>query len=329
MQSIGLRVIRNKPRPRDSYTSLCGYLDVSIVVDGDKLSFLHVGSGKEFFKVDINELKEAYSKVGRINGSFINRIKIEKGYDEFASTSKGLVIPGSSIKGNIRSRIELSFKGYEGTVDSCFINAGKPLIRELMKGTFGWRHYKVWKEVLSEDRGVSCNFTSMDKICLVCDLFGAPGLKSLIEFNDFECTTGNIKYLDLPLGIKVQAVGAGSEFRGKIYFKNIEDYELGLLLLGMGIKDSCEGRNVILGRFKYRSKVNSFKFGRVKYRVNELKLSNYSKTLSMGDINLQPNFSIKGDLLNNVCSSLTDLTLKRFENRFRIVDEVGILNELQ
>ncbi|MBS7612359.1 hypothetical protein KEJ27_09225 [Candidatus Bathyarchaeota archaeon] len=328
MQSKSLRVVRSSPRLRNSYTDLCGYLDVSVIVDGDSLSFFHIGSGRKFFKPNIDELKKAYLKLGCIHESLIDRIKIEKDYDEFASTTKGIVIPGSSIKGNVRSRIELSFKGYEGTVDSCFINAGKPLIGELTKGTSGWRHYRIWGEVLFEDRGVPCNFTVMDEVCLVCDLFGTYGLKSLIDFSDFECVNASIKHLDLPFGISVQAVPAGSEFRGRIDFKNLKDYELGLLLLGMGIEGSHEGRRTILGRFKYRGTLDSFKFGKVRYRVNELKLSQYSKTLSSGGIDLQPDSSAKGDLLSRLCKSLTDLTLKKFQNRFRIINEVEILDRL-
>lgn len=328
MQSVSLRVVRDNPRLRDSYIDLCGYLDASIIVDSNKLSFLHIGSGKEFFEVNINELKEVYSKVKHIDASFLNKIKIKKGYDEFASRAKKIIIPGSSIKGNVRSRIELSFKGYNGIVRSCFINAGRPIAKEPMKGFFGWRHYRIWKEVLSENRGVPCNFTEMNKVCLVCDLFGTSGLKSLIDFDDFECVNANIEYLDLPFGIKVQAVSAGSEFKGRIYFKNLKEYELGLLLLGMGIKDSFEGRSVILGRFKYRSKMDSFKFGRVKYRLNELKLSKYSRLLSIDNIVLQPNKSIKGDQLSKLCKLLTDSALKKFENEFKIIDEVKILDEL-
>ncbi|MEM2178319.1 MAG: RAMP superfamily CRISPR-associated protein [Candidatus Methanomethylicaceae archaeon] len=328
MQSISLKVARDDPRPRDSYTDLCGYLDASIIVDSDKLSFLHIGSGKEIFEVNINELKELYSKFKRVDESFLNKIKVKKEYDKFISTAKNIIIPGSSIKGNIRSRIELSFRGYNGIVKSCFINAGKPITKEPIEGTTGWRHYRIWKEVLSEDRGGPCNFTVMNKVCLLCDLFGTSGLKSLIDFNDFECVNAKIEYLDLPFDIKVQAISAGSEFKGRIYFRNLKEYELGLLLLGMGIKDSFEGRRVILGRFKYRSIMNSFKFGRVKYRLNELELSKYSRPLSIDNITLQPNTSIKGDLLNKLCKLLTDFTLKKFENEFRIIDEVKILDEL-
>ncbi|MBC7092223.1 MAG: hypothetical protein H5T50_10025 [Nitrososphaeria archaeon] len=327
MQSVRLKVVRYNPRPRDFYIDLCGHLAVSIIVEGDKQSYLHIGSGKEFFKADISELKEAYSK--KEFEHFLGKIKSIKGYDKFASTIKGSIIPGSSIKGNVRSRLELSFKGYQDTVDSCFINAGKPVVKELLKGASGWRHYKVWNEVLSEDRGIPCNFTSMGRICVICDLFGSAGLKSLIDFSDFENVNSNIEYLDLPFGIRVEAVPAESEFRGKVFFKNLKDYELGLLLLGMGIKDYRVGRKVILGRFKYRSKLNSFKFGRIKYKLNELKLSRYSKTLSIEDVNLQPNTLVKGDLLDRLCKLLTDLALKKFENRFRIVDEVKILDELK
>ncbi|MGC8949432.1 MAG: RAMP superfamily CRISPR-associated protein [Thermoprotei archaeon] len=327
MQSVSLKVVRDNPRPRDFYRDLCGRLDISIIVEGDKQSYIHIGSGKEFFKLNMNEVKEAYSK--REFNQLLDKIKFVKGYDKFASTIKGSIIPGSSIKGNVRSRLELSFKGYKDAVDSCFVNAGKPIVRELSKGIFGWRHYRIWNEVLSEDRGVPCNFNSMGRVCLICDLFGSAGLKSLIDFSDFESISSILEYIDLPFKIRVEAAAAGSEYRGEVYFKNLKDYELGLLLLGMGIKDSHVGRKVILGRFKYRNKLDSFKFGRVKYKLNELRLSRYSKTLSIEDVNFQPNTLIKGDLLDRLCKLLTDLALKKFENRFRIVDEVKILDELK
>jgi CRISPR-associated protein Csa1 len=205
---------------------------------------------------------------------------------------------------------------------------GYALAIEAEEGESGWRHQRVWGETILEDRGFPCDYTKMDSVCLICDLFGTAGLKSLIEFSDFIGLNVRLEALDLPYGMKVYAAPQGSEFSGEISFMNLKDYELGLLLLGMGIVNGSTGRSVILGRFKYRGLMDNKKFGRVKYKINKINLSKFSDKLTIGNLTINPGSSIEGEKLNTICRELANLSLKYFQNELRIVDEVGILEKL-
>jgi len=318
MQQIRLNVLRSKPRQRDTYKDLCGSMNVSIIADN---SYLHVGSGREKFEVDLKKLKEIYARRKRIDASVLKELQLKTGYSEFTSTTMGTVIPGSSVKGNVRARLELSFHGFNGNVRSCFLKVSK-------KGKGSWRHQKVWGKTVFENRGPPCNYTETGDVCLVCDLFGTAGLKSLIEFSDFVGLNVRLEALDLPYGMKVYAAPQGSEFSGEISFMNLKDYELGLLLLGMGIVNGSTGRSVILGRFKYRGLMDNKKFGRVKYKINKINLSKFSDKLAIGNLTINPGSSIEGEKLNTICKELANLSLKHFQNELRIVDEVEILEKL-
>lgn len=325
MRRAELRVVREKPRDRSSFRDLCGSINVSIIVDVN--SYLHVGTGKETFKVDVKKLKELYVKRGIIDASLLKIALATTDYQCFASTSKGIVIPGSSVKGNVRARLELSFHGFQGNVRSCFIKSG--IVRGTPIGASGWRHQKVWSETIFENRGFPCDFTRIDSVCLLCDLFGTFGLKSLIDFSDF-IGSNNVKLeaLDLPYGIKVYAAAPGSTFNGRIDFMSLRDYELGLLLLGMGVMDNRIGRSVILGRFKYRSSIGGRKFGRVKYRIDRLTLNKFSSELSIGSLQIMPETAISDEKIDELCKLLVDSSLKRFENEVKMVNEVEALDRL-
>ncbi|MCS7369530.1 MAG: RAMP superfamily CRISPR-associated protein [archaeon GBS-70-058] len=323
MQQARLNVLRSSPRDRGVYRDLCGLMDVSLFPDN---SYLHVGSGREVFEVDLKRLKEVYGRRRRIDESVIRELRLKTGYSEFASTAMGVVIPGSTVKGNVRARLELSFHGFNGKVRSCFLRASR--IVKVEKGGSGWRHQRVWSETVFEDRGPPCDYTRMDNVCLICDLFGTAGLKSLIEFSDFIGSNVKLEALDLPYGMKVYAAPPGSEFNGEISFMNLKDYELGLLLLGMGVMNGSFGRSVILGRFKYRGLMDNKKFGIVKYKVNRISLNRYSSKLVINDLTINPGDHIEGEKLDTLCKVLANLSLKHFENEFRIVDEVEILEKL-
>ncbi|MEM3545994.1 MAG: hypothetical protein QW547_02620 [Candidatus Bathyarchaeia archaeon] len=320
VRRVELRVVREKPRDRSSFRDLCGFLDVSIVVDDG--SYLHVGAGREVFEADVEKLKELYVKRGIIDISLLRGTE----YQDFASTSRGVVIPGSSVKGNVRAKLELSFHNFQGSVRSCFIKAG--IIRGISIGTSGWRHQRVWSETVFEDRGFPCDFTRIGSVCLLCDLFGTSGLKGLIDFSDFVCPDVKLEALNLPYGIKVRAAPPGTTFNGRIDFTNLKDYELGLLLLGMGIMNSRIGRSVILGRFKYRSLIGGKRFGRVRYRINGLMLNRFSTELSVGSLHIRPETTILDEGIDELCKLLVDSSSEHFKNEIKIVDEVGILDGL-
>ncbi|MEM3986476.1 MAG: RAMP superfamily CRISPR-associated protein [Candidatus Methanomethylicia archaeon] len=325
MRRIELRVLKNKPRDRSRYIDLSGSIDVRLIVDSD--SYLYVGTGVEKFSVDINKVKNLYAKMKNINERFLRQVQLTQGYQEFASLISGtVVLPGSSIKGNVRTRLELSFHGFQGNVRSCFTKAG--IIRKARVGAIGWRHQKVWGNVVFENRRKKCDFTKEDNVCLICDIFGTSGLKSLVDFSDFIGLNIKLEYLDLPYGIKVEAAPPESTFSGRIDFMNLKDYELGLLLLGMKIIDGRVGRRILLGRFKYRSLMGNKKFGRVKFIIDKIKLSNFSSKLTLGSICLNPEEAATGENLDKLCKSLVELSYEKFKDEIEIVDEVEKIDEL-
>lgn len=324
MQRIELKVLRSKPRDRGRYMDLSGSIDVKLIVDAN--SYLHVGTGREKFSVDVNKVKSLYAKVKTIDERFLKQITLVRDYQEFASLISGVILPGSSIKGNVRARLELSFHGFKGNVRSCFIRAGA--IMEAPVGVSGWRHQKLWEDVVFEDRGRPCDLTKVGEVCLICDIFGTSGLKSLVNFSDFVGLNVKLEYLDLPYDIKVEAAPPNSTFNGRIDFMNLKDYELGLLLIGMGITDRRIGRTVLLGRFKYRSLMGDKKFGRVRFVVDKIKLNHFSTKLTLGPICLNPGETVVGEGLDGICKSLVGLSLEKFKDEIKIVDEVGKIDEL-
>jgi len=251
---------------------------------------------------------------------------METSYTGFMTISGKPVIPGSSVKGNVRARLELSFRARDGRVRACFIRATPPLRVKPRRGKHGWRHYTVWGEVLNEDRGLPCDLTRNSKVCMLCDLFGTAGLRGLICFGDFIGDDVNLERLDLEHGMKILAAKPGSKFRGKITFMNLNPEELGLLLFGMGITTSRTGRKLLLGRLKYRHKVDDLEFGVVTYSVDSLEISH----LSEGLFDFSPGERISGDELDSLVRRLIERAKQvySFGQELQLIDEVGIIEKI-
>ncbi|WP_288104685.1 RAMP superfamily CRISPR-associated protein, partial [Thermofilum sp.] len=126
MQSL-VSVVRGPPRDRGKVEGLAGRLFVTIRVSsratGDGAdSYLHVGSGLQRIVVDEEELRKRAS--GAKNRAELEKLvqelsgKIELDYAELVMVGGKPVIPGSSVKGNVRSRIELSLKPKNGKIRS-------------------------------------------------------------------------------------------------------------------------------------------------------------------------------------------------------------------
>jgi CRISPR/Cas system CSM-associated protein Csm3 (group 7 of RAMP superfamily) len=302
--------VRSFPRNRSKLSDLSGSLKVAIVSCKTPTteSYLHISSGKSLFEPIREFPREAdFSKLVDI---LAQKLGLEVG--DFARV-KGLpIIPASSVKGNIRARLELSFRAVNGRVRACFIRASRPP----PAGIF-WRYKKIWSDVLNEDRGDACDLTKRNKVCLLCDLFGTAGLSSLISFEDLVGKNVELKEIKVD-GMRILAAPPGSEFEGQIHFTNLLEEELGLLLLGMGLKDSVRGRPLLLGRLKYRGRVGSLLMGRVTYVVKSLQLSKYSRRITGFDSN-----SFEGENeLTPLIQSLTASTLRKYGAEFRVVNEV-------
>jgi len=322
MHMLRVEVLRGPPRDRGILQNLAGRMSITLT----SLHYLHVGSGKEL-KIEESKVDEILKRVREPN---LIKSEIQKQIQylsAFSSIGDVLVIPGSTVKGNVRSRLELSFKNVDGKVNSCFLKAGI-LGSEPPEGAQGWRHYRLWRDRVIEDRGPPCDYTRSESVCLICDLFGTNGLRGLVEFSDLILENGGKEVLDLPYNMRLEAVRPGSVFRGFVNFFNLMPEELGLILIGMGLMEKSSGRPVLLGRLKYRKEIGGKKFGRVMYAIDTLSLSRHSKPLNIdGTTLLEPGQSVSGERLDRIISQLTNYALRKYPC-LDIINEVEVLERV-
>jgi len=166
-----------------------------------------------------------------------------------------LCVPGSTIKGLLRSRLELT-PSRHGEALGCIHTASPPIPQPPPPGTHGWRHARIWREAVAEERGQSCNpmQTGDYSLCKICDIFGAPGVAGRVYPSNFCCSACS-EDADLPYGEKVIAIKRGSELEGVIAFSGLTLSELGALFVSMGLRSgSIEGKPVLVGKHKYSLK---------------------------------------------------------------------------
>lgn len=317
-----VNVLRQEPRDRSKLEGLCGIIHTTLLSE----SYIHVGSSSTLFSLDEDLLTKLVRSGRRDIRSLLQAAKFME-VMQFNASGGRPVIPGSSVKGNIRSRLELSFRPKDGYVRSCFIRASRPLVKEPPKGASGWRYFRIWGSVLFEERGLPCDLIRMDKVCLICDLFGTTGLKSLIDFGDFvgESNAENmLEQLSLDYGMNLLAAKPGSKFNGRILFHNLSPSELGLLLMGMRI-----GRSILLGRLKYRHRISSRTFGKARYEVKAIDLLEDSLDLEISGLRVKGGERVEGMELAKVIEGLRSLANEEFKGEVIEVDEVAIIEQLQ
>jgi len=339
VQSL-LKVVRGTPRPRDKIEHLSGRLSVKIRACsrsyGDPLdSYVYIGSGLPSVTKDLDgfvsyvrktrsreDLQRALMELGQ---------KIVMDYEAFSVVGRKPVIPGSSVKGNVRSRLELSFLPKNGYIRSCMVRASKQPTRQPSPGMQGWRHFRIWSKTLSFAREEACDYSKgVGSVCLICDLFGTTGLQALISFSDFvgdniDCES--LSPLELPDGEKLKAAPPGSTFSGHIEFRNIKPAELGLLIYGMGLRDSREGRPVLLGKHKYRRL--GIVLGVVKYVIDSLRLAEFSKPLEVRDVKIAPGSEVSDAILDKLVKSLIEIAQEEFKGELADIDEVEELERVE
>lgn len=320
-----LRVKRNPPRGRDEYTHLSGrvafILKTLSKTENEHIdSFLHVGTGFERLWVS-EKIPTLASEIGKIELQKLamsrwKEILGEKEYATMATVGNKPVIPGSSIKGNIRARMELSFVPKNGEVRSCFSVAS-------MRRTQSWRHRKIWRGRLDDDRGRPCSYDrERTQVCLLCDIFGAQGLASLVELTDAVGERVQLKQIDGEYDMKLLAAPPGSIFTGEMSFRNLRGSELGLIFLsGMRLDENGRGKPVLLGRLRYKGMLAGKVFGRVKYEVKALTLSRWSNPLR----GLLPGETASGATLRETIQRLIASAEEEFRDELDLVDEVAAL----
>lgn len=197
-------------------------------------------------------------------------------------------VPGSSIKGTIRSTAERLAKARGLDVcsglgnETCMSRNNRMLerrIEELLRnGDLANARELIWKYA-----------------CLHCKLFGAPSLSSHIDFSDAYPTTSPVS-----IGVKpgvaisrrtgavergalyqVEYVQPGHVFKLDIHGTNLPNYALGLL--SAALLELHEGRTK-LGGFKTRG------FGRVSFSKLSITLKDYTGKASVKgeEVTLEP-----------------------------------------
>ncbi len=187
----------------------------------------------------IKKLKSEKSYLNQIE-SLVRELTLKKNEKKkvFSQINGRYVIPGSSLKGAIRSRIEYKFVPRDGKIKSCYIIEGDFFVSEAVN------HRKFWGDDVVNRRG-SCNAERDNNVCIVCDMFGAPSLASLVSISDAYLENGGSEKLNL--GIEV--IKPGSRFTTTIVCRNFDYTRLGLLFLGLELYSKSP---ILLGMYKYR-----------------------------------------------------------------------------
>ncbi len=310
---MGLRVIRDKPTPRDVLRGLTGRLWFFVeVVDP-----VHIGGPSGSFgraESILEEVKGISSVEARLNklAELANVIVKDARATFSLSRERKPAIPGSSLKGAVRSRLELSFHGYMGEVPSCFSVVG----RERGRSRFSWRHQRVYPSS-REDRGLPCNFLKYGSVCKVCDIFGAPGLASRVHFPSiiFQCTPETIIF---PRVGPMEVIPSGCKAEGSMSFFNMEPYELGLVLIGMG-----DMGKLLIGFGKYRGRagdMSKVKLGGIIIKPNSWAFLNSSRDVleRLTEFEVEDGFLIVRDA-EKLWKILVSLARERYSDYLREV----------
>ncbi|MEM1513231.1 MAG: RAMP superfamily CRISPR-associated protein [Candidatus Jordarchaeales archaeon] len=234
-------------------------------------SFLFIGTGRKFFANPLPKISSVdVEKVTEINA-------LGELVEENANINGEPVIPGSTLKGSVRSRIEHLFMPHDNTIEACY--SVSKVRGRVSQNRFNRRHLKVYGYPkyggTIPERG---HCSPPEEVCVVCDMFGALSLGSKVNFSDALMERGGYEVRTMSFGHNkgnYVLVDPGSVFKFTVSFINLTWEQLGLLLMGMRLH---EGKPMLIGRFKYaKRKVNDqlSALGRVKMSLLEAYTYNY------------------------------------------------------
>ncbi|MCD6483680.1 MAG: hypothetical protein J7L47_01055 [Candidatus Odinarchaeota archaeon] len=252
-------------------------------------SFLHIGSG--IVKLDPPLTADEKRKLEKGNLQVIQHlISRSRMVEDIArQNDKTPIIPGSSLKGALRARLELLLTD----LYSCFIITGKPhgkpsrKYQSLYRPLTRRRIRDVEVDLLDEERN---EISSRDreyfrkKVCIVCDMFGrgndsvkksflkpfikikVPALMSKLQFSDAILVTEPKITKKEMYGVPHYVVVGPASFSAKIVAYNIHKVELALILFGLTYK--YKGEPLLLGRYKYYRR----EYGRINVPFEKIKI---------------------------------------------------------
>ncbi|RLE60153.1 MAG: hypothetical protein DRJ32_03380 [Thermoprotei archaeon] len=268
-----------------------------IIIKGEALTAIHVGSGKS--SIEDIRCKEKVKYGGKP------------------------VIPGSTLKGLCRSRLQLLSVAVSGRVSFTLDPSSPPPANPPIKGMQGWRHFTIWSPATWEVRDKT-GYAIDD------DVFGAAGLASRVFFGNLVMEDGGQDMFNLDFNEKLEVITEGSKFRGDVSFIGLRSEELGLIVIGLRLH---ENKPVLVGRSKYRKRRRgavSVTLGRLLLTPVEFRFRDYCENALKG---LNVSYVKEGDMLVirdaiGFARKLADIAFKEFPELRRDFDEVEALEKL-
>ncbi len=191
----------------------------------------------------------------------IDESKPKKNADGFPKIND-YFIPGSSLKGVIRSRIEYKLLNNNGAA-SCYVVNG---FQDGISNT----HLKFWGDDIKKQRE-QCIMPN--NICIVCDMFGNKELASLTHFSDAIAQGKNV--VERLSDIKIEAIKPNTKFECEILCQHYDYKRLGLLFLGLELFSKSP---ILIGMYKYKYNKqygklynNKYMFGLLNFSLKEVK----------------------------------------------------------
>jgi len=286
------------------------------------------------FEVQLTVLENNYIFVGSARDElakvpdsvYEEKIDLDKKLEKIADLIKPMssiiliedepYIPGSTLKGMIRFRVEHSFKpDKNGKIYSCFIKQAHPEIKENIKNfliKFGYFPNEVEARQNEDIRS--------DQFCKVCDLFGNSNLASRVIISDAK-PLNEIKLEELNISEKWndirRVIPPKSQFKFTINLNNGDMEDLALLYLGMNLHNDG---TLLLGMNKFAPKKNDkgqiIHFGRIKLElIKILEFSNDKKGFSEKEISTS-------EEINNFNEKILN-EIKKFEDQLRNFSETS------
>lgn len=244
-------------------------------------SYLHVGSGETGY--DPSRLKETREYVKKTPTSEIDLelFEIPRGIGQVAYFNRRNdepIIPASTIKGSLRSRIELLFAPHNNEIPACFV-----IQSHRIDERSAWRHLKLYGYLSDRKETIPQRFQCrrLPNVCVVCDIFGTMGLRGLVQFSDAAPVSKvQTQQIQQRIGGLIEVVGPGTKFSGEIYGVKLSDSRIGLLLKGMGILDN---QHILMGLSRYRrvnTDTGSLIFGHVQFSLDNAFINGHEVQIS-------------------------------------------------
>ncbi|QOJ78809.1 hypothetical protein IG193_08685 [Infirmifilum lucidum] len=226
-----------------------GVLETRIEVLSD---YLHVGMGKAFERPKKAIDEATFRRVYRdwLAGRPVNWDEYFEPHRThfFARVGGRVAIPGSTVKGAVRARLELLLPEARYAVSQ-------------RSDSYSPKYVEIFKPRPRPQPSYKPPHVDVDP---VSDLLGCAGLASRVVFGD-HYLRGEGKLETVPVGGEwFEVAKRGDVFEGRVVLRGVEGYELGMLLYGMGAR-LVDGRlsfkTMLLGRLKFQDR----RFGRVRF----------------------------------------------------------------